>query len=298
MDRAAHSAWAPLPQEYPVELPGRGRVNVCEWPGPPGAPVLALLHGATLTAELNWSHTMAELGRRYRVLAFDQRGHGRGIPCSTFRLEDCADDVAALARVLGVERLIPVGFSMGGLVAQVFWRRHPDLTAGLVLCSTARNVFGSPWERAAALVLPAVVTAAGLLPAMHSLGADLLGSALLDQDTDPATRRWAITQMSSTPLFTALTTAQAVCHFTSHEWIGSVDVPASVVITAHDRIVPAARQWKLAQALPACTVVEVDGDHGVFLHSPGHFASSVLAACDAVVGGAAGGGVESTGTAS
>jgi 3-oxoadipate enol-lactonase len=241
--------------------------------------VLVLLHGATLTAELNWSGAMTVLGRRYRVIALDQRGHGRGIPCSTFRLEDCADDVAALARVLGIDRLIPVGFSMGGLVAQLIWRRHPDLTAGLVLCSTARNVSGSPWERAVALMMPGVVAAAAFFSAMYSLGADVLGASLLDRDINPTTRGWAIAQMRHTPLLTALSTAQAVGHFTSHEWIGSVDVPTSVVITRNDRIVPARRQWKLAHALPDCTVIEIDGDHGVFLHAPGRFATAVLAAC-------------------
>jgi pimeloyl-ACP methyl ester carboxylesterase len=58
-------------------------------------------------------------------------------------------------------------------------------------------------------------------------------------------------------------------------------VPTSVVITRNDRIVPARRQWKLAHALPDCTVIEIDGDHGVFLHAPGRFATAVLAACNA-----------------
>jgi 3-oxoadipate enol-lactonase len=82
------------------------------------------------------------------VLAFDQRGHGRGLGwAGGYNLEDCADDVAAVAAALGIDRLIVAGYSMGGLIAQLVWRRHRPLTAGLVLCATARNMAGSPSAR-------------------------------------------------------------------------------------------------------------------------------------------------------
>ena len=49
-----------------------------------------------------------------------------------FRLEDCADDIAALLAALGVDRCIAVGYSMGGPIAQLLWQRHPHLVDGLV----------------------------------------------------------------------------------------------------------------------------------------------------------------------
>ena len=69
---------------------------------------------------------------------------------SRFRLEDCADDIAALAGVLGIGRFAAVGYSMGGMVAQLLYRRHAPLLSGLVFCSTARNARGSPAEQMAA----------------------------------------------------------------------------------------------------------------------------------------------------
>ena len=53
------------------------------------------------------------------------------------RLADCADDVAALVEELGTGKVIAAGYSMGGPVAQLLRRRHPDKVAGLVLCATA-----------------------------------------------------------------------------------------------------------------------------------------------------------------
>ena len=65
----------------------------------------------TATADLNWFTSFSALGRRFRVLAMDHRGHGRGIRTSeVFRLRDCADDGIALADELGVDRVIPVGY--------------------------------------------------------------------------------------------------------------------------------------------------------------------------------------------
>ncbi len=273
----------PAVRRIPVSLPGRGRTVVWEAPGPPGAPALVLLHGVTLTAELNWSGVIGTLARHYRVVALDLRGHGDGLRGRAFRLEDCADDVAAVAAGLGITRLVAVGYSMGGLVAQLLWRRHPDLTAGLVLCSTARNVAGSPWERSIALTLPGLLTAATLMPPMHALRADLVGSALLDHDTDPVDRAFALAQMRRTTLLDALAAVQAVCSFSSHSWIGAVDVPVAVVLTRDDRVVPARRQLKLARAIPGATVIEIDGGHDVFLDAPGRLAGALLTACSAVL---------------
>ncbi len=268
-----------------LDLPGRGRTVVWDAAGPAGAPTLLLVHGVTLTAALNWGGIVDTLRRRYRVVLVDQRGHGQGSAGGSIRLEDCADDLAAVAGQLHIERLIPVGYSMGGLIAQLMWRRHPHLVAGLVLCSTARNVSGSPWEQSASLMMPGLVTAAMWMPAAAALRADLVGAALLDSEYEPSKRQWALAEMRRTSLVDALSAMHAVSEFTSHTWIGSVDVPTAVIVTNHDRIVSPRRQWKLVHAIPAATVVEIDGGHDVFLHAPARFGAAVESACAAVSSG-------------
>jgi pimeloyl-ACP methyl ester carboxylesterase len=269
-----------------AELPGRGTTRVWECAGPPGAETLMLIHGVTFTAELNWAKVIPPLARHFRVVALDLRGHGDGISAGPrFRLEDCADDVAALAGALGVGRFIAVGYSMGGMVAQLLCQRHAPLLSGLVLCATARNVLGSPAERLAALTLP--TTAAALLwnPLLRPMSAEILGTALIGPVDDPATARWARDQLRRTTLATAISAIQAACEFTSHTWIGQVDVPAAVVVTARDRIVPVSRQMKLARAIPGASVHEVDADHAVCVTSPQVFTQALLQACWSVRAG-------------
>jgi pimeloyl-ACP methyl ester carboxylesterase len=266
-----------------VELPGRGITRVWECAGTPGAGTLMLIHGVTFTAELNWVKVLAPLARHFRVVAADLRGHGDGIRAGRrFRLEDCADDVAALAGALGISRFAAVGYSMGGMVAQLLYKRHPSLVSGLVLCSTARNVLGSPMEKLAALALPTAAAAIWWNPLLQPVSAEVLGMALLGPVDDPATARWARAQLRRTTLAAAVSAIQAVCEFTSHSWISQVDVPTAVVVTTRDRIVPASRQLKLARAVPGASVHEVDADHAVCITAPQVFTRALLQACRSV----------------
>jgi len=263
-----------------VELPGRGVTRVWECAGPRDAPTLMLIHGVTVTAELNWARVFAPLSRHFRVVAMDLRGHGDGIGAGVrFRLEDCADDVAALAEVLAIGSFVAVGYSMGGMVAQLVCRRHAPMVSGLVLCATARNVLGSPAEKLAALALPATAAAFWWNPLLQPVSAEILGMTLLGPVDDPATARWARAQLRRTPLGTALAAVQAVCEFTSHSWISQVDVPTAVVVTTRDRVVPPGRQRKLAEAIPGASIHEVDGDHAVCITVPQVFAQVLLRAC-------------------
>jgi len=269
-----------------AELPGRGTTRVWECAGPRGAETLVLIHGVAVTAELNWGKVLEPLARHFRVVAADLRGHGDGMRAgSRFRLEDCADDVAALAQALGLRRFVAVGYSMGGMVAQLLHRRHASMLSGLVLCSTAGNVRESPAEKLTALALPAAAAALRWNPILQLASAEALGMALLGHLDDPATARWARAQLSRTSLAAALSAVQAVCEFSSDGWIGEVDVPAAVVVTARDRVVPASRQLRLARAIPGASVHTVAADHGVCINAPQLFGPALLEACQSVAPG-------------
>jgi 3-oxoadipate enol-lactonase len=257
---------------------------VWECAGPPGAPGVLLLHGVTMTAELCWSPIIQRLGQSYRVVAPDLRGHGDGIPCrSRFSLEECADDVAALAAALGMDRVIVVGYSMGGMVAQLLWRRHPQLVAGLVLCATARNVRGTPLEKIMSLTMPAIMSTMRWNPAAHAFTSQVLGESLLGHIEDADNRAWVRRQLNRTSLSNALSAVQAVSRFTSHEWIGELDVPAAVVITTKDHLVPVTRQQRLAAAIPGATVIEIAADHGICVTEPERFGAIIAQACALVL---------------
>jgi pimeloyl-ACP methyl ester carboxylesterase len=247
-----------------------------------------LIHGVTFTAELNWGKVFAPLAAHFRVIAADLRGHGDGIRAgSRFRLEDCADDVAALARALGIGRFTAVGYSMGGVIAQLVYRRHAQLVSGLVLCSTAGNAAGSAAGKLAAFALPAAAAGLRWNPVLRLVSAEGLGLALLGPIDNPATARWARAQLRRTTLLTAVSAIEAICRFTSDGWISQVDVPTAVVVTTRDHVVPPRRQLELARAVPGASVHEVDADHGACITAPQAFAQALIEACRSVEPGPA-----------
>ena len=82
-----------VPSGRRVRLPGRGTYVRADVAGPTGAPTVVLLHGLGATASINWPGAFHALSSQFRVVAFDQAGHGRGVRSARpFHLEDCADD--------------------------------------------------------------------------------------------------------------------------------------------------------------------------------------------------------------
>jgi 3-oxoadipate enol-lactonase len=278
-------ATAPVVERVPegrmVELPGRGSTFVVDVPGPEGAPTLVLLHALGCTGYLSWYPVLEDLSKTYRVVVFDQRWHGRGIKGGRFRLADCADDVAAVLDVLGIQKAIPVGYSMGGLIAQLVWKRHPDRVEGLILCSTARNFQGKTYEK---LFFP--VMSAAMVPLSPVIRSRIgrVASALPDLPSFAAAEKgWGLIEFRSTSAWSMPAVVEALGRFNSAPWIGGVDVPTAVVVTAKDRTIPHSRQRSLAAAIPGAEVVEVDGGHASLVLKSEKFGPALLEAAASVV---------------
>jgi 3-oxoadipate enol-lactonase len=106
---------------------------------------LVLLHSVGLDLTF-WDPVIERLGPR-ETIAVDLRGHGRSpSPPGPWRLEDLADDVAAVMEYAGITRAHVVGQSFGGLVAQHLVIRRPDLVASVVLSGTSCTTSASEYE--------------------------------------------------------------------------------------------------------------------------------------------------------
>ena len=250
----------------PLELPGRGTTFVRHHPAPPGAPTVLLLHGIGVTADANWFPTYPALADHFGVVAVDHRGHGRGIRApGRVTLATLADDAAAVLEVLGVERAIAVGYSMGGPVAQLFWHRHRARTAGLVLCATAHRFRGFEPVRDLAPSLVQRARARATPPERRGR---------LDREL----QRWITAELRSVDRRSAIQAGFSMARFDSSAWIGEVDVPHAVVVTTRDAAVVPPRQRRLAAALPAPSVHDVPTDHTGCVTRPAVFVPALLEA--------------------
>ncbi|MFD0840800.1 alpha/beta fold hydrolase [Williamsia serinedens] len=122
-----------------VDLGTRGRLRVRHTPGlhEAGVPPVVLLHGVTLTADLNFFALADVVGARRPAIVFDLPNHGAGIRVRRFAFTDLADDVVAVLDRLGVPRAVLLGYSLGGITAMVTADRHPSRVAGIVVQAAA-----------------------------------------------------------------------------------------------------------------------------------------------------------------
>lgn len=261
-----------LPAGATVDLPGRGSTYVTDT-GPSDGPTLMLLHGLTCTGLLNWYPVFDMLAARGRVVVYDQRWHGRGIRSPRFSLEDCADDTAAVADALGIDRYVTVGYSMGSLVSQLAWQRHRDRVAGMVLCAATTSFRRAPRERFVLDTWHRVASATrltgGALPARESLPTG-----------DP---KWALQQFLQTSPGAVTRATGEIGKFDSSRWIHTVDVPTSVVVTARDKAIPARRQRWLARQITGATSYEIDGGHASCVMRADEFSSGLKPATASVL---------------
>ena len=267
-----------LPDTRPIDLPA-GRVSLRELPGPAGAPTIVLLHGLGVTADINFYRCYSSLGERFRVLAFDHRGHGDGIRTRRpFRFADCADDVVAMADAVGVDTFVPVGYSMGGAIAQQVWRRHPQRVGGIVLCATAGH-FNGTTARAGQLPRPRRARRPG--------PRDTAGAAPHRRRALPARpprRLGAMGPRPDRPIGLA-GGARSGCRpraLPLRPMARRSQVPVAVVMTLHDSMVPITRQRLLAESIPDVVVFPVDGDHDAVASVP-QFPATLVAAIDSVI---------------
>jgi 3-oxoadipate enol-lactonase len=239
-----------------------------------------LLHGWTATADLNWFMCFEELGKHFRVIAIDHRGHGRGIRSNEpFRLSDCADDVAALTDQLGISTFIPVGYSMGGTIAQLMWKRHEHRVRGLVLAATAAHFASSRQERVAFSVLTGVGVASRFLPA--SVRRSISDRMYLSRKT-MTWEPWATQQVSGHEWRHILEAGSRLGNYDSREWLADIDVPTSVIMTTEDQVVSPRRQQVLADTITGAHVYQIAANHDAVFARADEFVPLLIEACLAV----------------
>ncbi|MCF3182892.1 alpha/beta hydrolase [Streptomyces polychromogenes] len=230
--------------------------------GPDGAPAVVLSHGWTCSTAF-WAAQIRELARDHRVIAYDQRGHGRSPAAASYSTTALADDlVAVLETTLAPgERAVVAGHSMGGMtvMAAAGRPRFTEHAAAVLLCST-----GSSRLVAEATVLP-------LRPgrARTRITRGLLGSPAPLGPVTPATRavlKYATMGPGSAPERVEACArivhacpagvrrawSQVLAGLDLDEGVARLTVPTAVIVGRDDRLTPVVHARGLAAALPHC----------------------------------------------
>ncbi|MFD9331716.1 alpha/beta fold hydrolase [Streptomyces sp. NPDC060065] len=259
----SHGPYAPpVPARELTAVSADGARLHVEVHGPEGLPAVVLAHGWTCSTAF-WAAQIRDLAADHRVIAYDQRGHGRSPASDACGTDALADDLeAVLAATLAPgEKAVLVGHSMGGmtLMAASARPRFREHAAAVLLCST-----GSSRLVAESRVVP---IRAGRL--RTRITKSVLGSRAPLGPVTPLARRilkYATMGPGSSPgMVDACARIVHACpRRVRHAWSVVLDlldlddgvrelvVPTAVVVGTADRMTPAVHARALVAALPNC----------------------------------------------
>jgi pimeloyl-ACP methyl ester carboxylesterase len=105
--------------------------------GKPGAPLVVFTHGATIDHH-EWDDTLPLVGKDFRILTWDVRGHGLSRP-APLSFKEALSDLISILDILHVEQAIFIGHSMGGNLHQELVFHHPDRVKAMVFLDCTWN---------------------------------------------------------------------------------------------------------------------------------------------------------------
>lgn len=248
-----------------------------------------LLHGQPGSAR-DWEPLVAALGSRARALAIDRPGWGDAATAPAGGLRHNAEAAVAALDAAGADRAVVVGLSFGGAVATWMALDAPERVQALVLVSPAANLASlEAIDRVLAAPVAGYVASAALMSGVGlALGVPRVRRwltsvyALPDDYLRASGRRfrrpdaWTPFVIEQRALLRDLPVLESR--------LGSLSVPATVIIGTRDVIVPPAAGRHLAGQIPDATLLEVDGGHHVLpAEHPERVADAILAASGARV---------------
>jgi len=217
--------------------------------GPPGAPVLLLLHSLGTSSAI-WDAQARALSTSLRVVRADLRGHGLSeVTPGPYTIEQLGGDALAVLDALGVRAAHVGGASLGGMVAQAVAHAAPERVLSLVLSGTALAIPpASRWRDRAALV--------------RERGVEVIA--------DDVVARWVTPAYRGSPeargLRAILTRTAPEGYAASAEAIAAADltlatrrlrVPALVLVGDRDEATPPSSAEALRDAIPGARYVVI-----------------------------------------
>lgn len=221
--------------------------------GKPGAPVVMMCHGLLGSLDL-WEPQVPALTPRYRVLRFDNRGHGRtAVTPPPYDVDQLARDAVGLLDALAIERVHFVGCSLGGMIGQSLGARHGARLASLVLVGS-RSVMGpaSMWEERIR-----IARSQGIAPLVPTMLERWFTPAF--RASDPAAVDAVARGVIATPVDGFVGACMAIRDMDHTRLLGTIAVPTLVACAGDDPGVPLSDARYTHESIRGSTLAVVDG---------------------------------------
>ncbi len=226
--------------------------------GAPEGPVVMFCHGLLGSLDM-WQPQVHALGRRYRLLRFDNRGHGSsGVTPAPYTVEQLGADAVGLLDALGIARAHFVGCSLGGMIGQELGAAHPRRLRSLVLVGS-RSVMPpvSMWNERIQIARTQGITA--LLPTMLERWFTAAFRA-----SHPADVEAVAAAVLATPVEGFVGACMAIREMDHTRMLSRIAVPTLVASGRDDPGVPVEDTLRIRAAIPGAELALVDGARHLF----------------------------------
>jgi 3-oxoadipate enol-lactonase len=237
-----------------VQVAANGIVIRCQLSGPADAPWL--IFSNSLATDLTmWDEQAAHFSRSYRILRYDQRGHGKSTaPAGRYKFNMLIDDVVALMDVLEISTAHICGLSMGGATALGLALRYPERIDRVVVCDSpcaSTPTSAAQWEQRIAVAQSQGMTALAEPTVARWFPAEAIAA-------DPPYLTKVRRMISQTPVagFIGCAAALANHDFASH--VESVTNPTLFVVGERDGAAPTAMR-EMHNRLCGSSFAELEG---------------------------------------
>jgi 3-oxoadipate enol-lactonase len=209
--------------------------------GPADAPWLVLSNSLGGSMEM-WERNLPALTERFRVLRYDQRGHGGSpVPPGPYTIDDFGRDVVALMDRVGIERAHFCGVSLGGMTAMWLGINAADRIDRLVPACTAPHLGPrSMWDERIA-----VVESEGMAPL-----ADPTMERWLTPDAPEEIVELLRAMLVATPADGYAAGCAAVRDLDLRPGLGQIRAPTLVIAADQDLSTPPEHGEKIATGIP------------------------------------------------
>ncbi len=228
-------------------------------------PVAMLSNSLGSTHEM-WEPQMAALTERYRVLRYDNRGHGQSdAPPAPYAMDRIASDAKELIEALGVGPVLWCGVSMGGMVGMWLGANAPDLLRRAVLANTS-PLIGPPeiWNQRLAVI--------------EDQGMEVLSKAVVQRwltalyaAGHPETAAKLTAMIAATPAHGYAGTAAAIRDMDLRDLLPRIRVPVLVIAGSQDQSTTVVMGEQIAAGVPGARLEILEAAHLSNIEQPDAF---------------------------
>jgi 3-oxoadipate enol-lactonase len=245
--------------------------------GPEDAPVLVLSNSLGTNLGM-WDDQASVLRELFRLLRYDQRGHGDSpVPSGSYKIEDLGLDLLALLDRLEIEHASFCGLSIGGLVGMWLASEAPERVDRLVLCCTASRFDPEMYDARASKV--------------RAEGVGSIADTVLERwftpefrAARPETVEWAGSMLRCTPAEGYAGCCEVLRDTDVRGRLGEIRAPTLVIAGAEDPAATVDQAEEIRDSIPEARLAVVDAAHLANVEQPEAVTRKILEHLEPVVG--------------